>query len=113
MAGGTGDSIVGNTGSMELDIASNLGAETVNLGATTHGATIIRDVSASGGTANTTIMGFSTGGDTIASRSSVSSSNVFLGSSTSSGGSTVLTFLDHSTMILVGITITRDAPVSP
>ncbi len=82
------------------------GSETINLGAG-HGATTLRDVSVSGGTgplAATTVTGFSTSTDVIASANSVAADRDFLGTSTISGGNTILTFRDGSTMTLVGIT---------
>jgi hypothetical protein len=82
------------------------GAETVNLGAG-HGPATFRDISVPGGTgplAATTVMGFSTPTDFIASKTSVSAAGQFLGTSSVSAGNTVLTFVDGTAMTLVGIT---------
>jgi Ca2+-binding RTX toxin-like protein len=83
------------------------GTESVNLG-TGHGATTLRDVSVAGGTgplAATTVTGFSTAADMIASATSVGPTGHFLGASTTdAGGNTILSFADGSTMTLVGIT---------
>jgi hypothetical protein len=98
-----------NSQSTSPTVASALqgsGAETVDLGAG-HGATTLRDVSVAGGTgplAETTVTGFATTTDTIASATSVSPTGTFLGSSETSDGNTVLSFIDGSTMTLVGIT---------
>lgn len=95
-----------NSGTLLVEINSRTGSETVNLGAG-HGATTLRDISVSGGTgspAATTVTGFSTTTDRIASATSFGSGANFLGTSAISGGNTLLTFRDGSTMTLVGIT---------
>src|SRR5262249_38889449 len=82
------------------------GQETVSLGVS-HGATTLRDLSVPGGSgelAATTVTGFSTLTDVIASKSSGSPSGEFRGTSSVSGGATLLSFRDGSTMTLVGIT---------
>jgi hypothetical protein len=101
--GGTGDSISGGTGTLEAQIGSNSGAVTVNLST---GAAGVRDVSVSGGTgASVTVSGFSNNaGNKVESATSVNASNIFQGSSSVVGGNTVLTFLDKSTMTLIGVT---------
>jgi hypothetical protein len=106
------------TGSLLVDIQSRneitrnspstagSGAETVDLGAR-HGATTLNDISAPGGSgplASTTVTGFSTALDVIASETSVSRHGQFLGTSSVSGGNTILTFVDGTTMMLTGIT---------
>jgi hypothetical protein len=109
------DTITGNTGTLTVFInettapGAGSGNETINLGAG-HGAAILQDVALSasattGGATNlTSVTGFATGTDKIASGTSVNSSNVFLGTSNVSGGNTTLTFLDGSKMTLVGVT---------
>jgi hypothetical protein len=65
-----------------------------------------RDVSVSGGPgslARTTVPGFSTGSNAIASATPDGPTGELLATSTASGGNTVLTFADRSTMTLVGI----------
>jgi len=101
------------TGTLLVDIDSRTGSsikgsgsETVNLGAG-HGGTTLRDVSVQGGSgplASTTVIGFSTSTDKIASVTSFASAGNFLGTSAISGGNTILTFRDGSAMTLVGIT---------
>ena len=119
VVGGDGDVITDSVaGSLVVDIESRdwkhgeapsipgSGSETVDLSAG-HGATTLRDVSVPGGTgdlAATSVTGFSTTTDVIASKTSVSPSGEFLGTSTNSGSDTTLTFLDGSTMTLAGIT---------
>jgi len=85
---------------------SGSGSETINLSAG-DGVTTLRDIDVANGTgslAETTVTGFSTTTDVIASQTSVSPSGEFLGTSTISGGNTILTFTDGSTMTLAGIT---------
>jgi hypothetical protein len=116
--GGDGDSIIGGSGTLLVDISAQSkihgsspstagsGSETIDLGAGT-GAATLRDISVPGGTgplAATTVTGFSTVTDVIASKTSVSHSGEFLGTSSVSAGNTTLTFTDGSTMTLVGIT---------
>ena len=105
--GGNQDVIFNNgAGTLLVDITASIsGAETVNLGVG-HGATTLRDASTSGGTAATTVSTFSPATDTIASKTSVSSTNVFLGTSAVVAGNLVLNFLDSTTMTLVGMTST-------
>ena len=105
--GGNKDVIFNNgAGTLLVDITASIsGAETVNLGVG-HGATTLRDASTSGGTAATTVSTFSPATDTIASKTSVSSTNVFLGTSAVVAGNLVLNFLDSTTMTLVGMTST-------
>jgi hypothetical protein len=65
-----------------------------------------RDVSVPGGPgslARTTVPGFSTGSNAIASATPDGPTGQLLATSTASGGNTVLTFADRSTMTLVGI----------
>ena len=69
------------------------------------GATILRDVSVPGGPgtlARTTATGFSTS-EAIASATPDGPTGRLLATSTASGGNTVVTFADGSTMTLVGI----------
>ena len=87
-------------------LTAGSGAETVDLGAG-HGPTTLRDTSVWGGSgplATTTVTGFSTTHDIIASDTSVTSNGHFEGTSTVSGGNSILTFVDGSKMTLVGIT---------
>jgi hypothetical protein len=100
--GGPSDSISGGTGTLEAQIAPNSGSVTVSLST---GVAGVRDVTAAGGTgANVTVTGFSNNaGNAIQSATSVNASNVFLGTSSSSGGNTTLTFLDGSKMTLIGV----------
>lgn len=119
VAGGNND-VIANTvgGTLLVDIYSQSkasgdspstagsGSETVNLGAG-HGATTLQDIAVANGTgslAATTVTGFSTTTDVIESKTSVSPSGDFLGTSTTSGGNTILTFTDGSTMTLAGVT---------
>jgi hypothetical protein len=76
------------------------------------GARTPRDVSVPGGPgflaspgslARTTVPGFSTGSNAIASATPDGPTGQLLATSTASGGNTVLTFADRSTMTLVGI----------
>jgi hypothetical protein len=119
VVGGNSDDINDSvSGSLLVDIESRdkshgnspaiagSGAETINLGAA-HGATTLRDISVPGGSgalAATTVTGFSTTLDVVASKTSVSPSGHFLGTSSVSGGNTVLNFVDGSTMMLAGVT---------
>jgi len=69
------------------------------------GATALRDASVPGGRgslARTTVSGFSAG-DAIASATPDGPTGHLLATSTASGGNTVVTFADGSTMTLVGI----------
>jgi hypothetical protein len=115
--GGGGDSITGGSGALLVDINSQdrvhgkspsiagSGSEMIDLTASS-GAATLRDVSVAGGSgdaAATTVMGFSDA-EVIASKTSVSHAGEFLGTSSVSGGSTILTFTDGSTMTLAGIT---------
>ena len=103
--GGNLDVIVGGSGSLRVDItAKRSGSEQITLGT---GADVLRDVSNPGGTgpaAATTVTGFNTTLDTIASATSVLPPTQF-GTviSSSTGGNTTLTFADGSTMTLVGV----------
>jgi hypothetical protein len=102
------DTITGNTGALLVDItAKSSGAETVNLTAG-HGVATLRDINpgntTTGASDQTSVTGFATATDIIASKTSVNASNVFIGSSSSAGGNTTLTFLDGTTMILAGVT---------
>jgi hypothetical protein len=101
--GGANDTIVGGSGTLQLYINSNVGAETVNLGAG-HGATSLRDVNTGTAGATTSVTEFSTATDTIQSKTSVSTSGTFLGTSSVSGSNTTLTFVDGSVMTLAGVT---------
>ncbi len=116
--GGNGDTILGGGGTLLVNIESQSkvhrqspstagsGAETIDLSAS-HGTTTLRDVSVpsgSGPTATTSVMGFSEIQDVIASKTSVSPSGEFLGTSTVQGTSLVLSFKDGSTMTLANIT---------
>lgn len=95
----------GSRGHGQSSIAGS-GAETIDL-SSKHGPTTLRDISVPGGKsalAATTVTGFSTATDFIASKTSVSPAGVFLGTSSVSAGNTTLTFLDGSKMTLVGIT---------
>ncbi|HEV8679531.1 MAG TPA: hypothetical protein VGQ90_09170 [Stellaceae bacterium] len=119
VAGGDGDVISDSvSGTLLVDIYSQSkvhggspsitgsGSETINLSAG-DGVTTLRDIDVANGTgslAATTVTGFSTDTDVIASKTSVSPSGEFLGTSTTSGGNTILTFTDGSTMTLAGIT---------
>jgi hypothetical protein len=101
--GGSLDTIVGGSGTLQLYINSNVGAETVNLGAG-HGAAALRDIDVGAAGAGTSVSGFSTASDAIQSRTSVDPQNVFLGTSQSDGhGGTILSFVDGSTMTLAGV----------
>jgi hypothetical protein len=107
VVGGNLDTITGNTGTLLVDfIARASGTATVNLTAD-HGATILMDISLGAKTTNATdnvsVTGFSITTDIIASKTSVSSSGAFLGTSSASGGNTILTFLDGTTMTLAGV----------
>jgi hypothetical protein len=98
----TGDTIGGGAGTMLAILDSSAASTTVNLGAT-HGVATLRDNSVSGGKGDAvSVTGFAAT-DVVASATSVNNSNAFIGSSSSSGGNTTLTFLDGSTMILVGV----------
>lgn len=101
---GSGDTITGGVGTMEVDVDSDQGKITVDLSKGTSAATL-RDVSVtSGSTTSVSVTGFSTSTDTIASKTSVNSSGTFLGTSKSDGsGGTILTFLDGSKMTLAGV----------
>jgi len=115
VAGGSGDAINNpGKGTLLVDITSRNGAstvhgsgsETVNL-ASGHGETTLRDISVSGGQgplATTTVAGFAASTDIIASATSVSDTSKFLGTSSVSGGNTVLTFVDGAKVTLVGVT---------
>jgi hypothetical protein len=101
--GGNLDTITGGSGTLQLYINSNVGAETVNLGAG-HGAAALRDVDDGAGGASTSVSGFSTAIDVVQSRTSIDSLGVFLGMSQSNGsGGTILMFIDGSTMTLAGV----------
>jgi hypothetical protein len=101
---GPGDSVVARSGPLETEIRSNLNAsETVDLSAGTS-SDGVRDVSVLGGLgAKVTVTGFATVADKIESAQSVDSSGKFIGVSTVVGGDTLLTFLDGTTMTLVGV----------
>jgi len=113
--GGSGD-VINNLGkgTLLVDINSRDANSTVQSGAgeqvnlgSGHGATTLRDISIPGGhgpLASTTVTGFSAPTDIIASSTSVNDSNKFLGTSSVSGGNTVLTFVDGAKVTLVGIT---------
>lgn len=86
------------------------GSETVDL-SKGHGATTLRDTSVAGHkgqAAETSVTGFSTTTDAIASKTSVDATGTFLGHSTTAGGNTTLTFLDGSQMTLIGVTNVND-----
>lgn len=99
---GSGDSINGGAGTLEAPIGSNLtGSETVNLSAAVSG---VRDDSSGGAGTNATVMGFgNNASNLVGSATSVNASNQFLGTSSSSGGNTTLTFLDGTKMTLIGV----------
>ncbi len=101
--GGNLDTITGGSGTLQLYINSNVGAETVNLGAG-HGAAALRDIDVGAAGATTSVTGFNTATDLIQSKSGVDAQGVFLGTSKSDGsGGTILSFVDGSTMTLAGI----------
>jgi Ca2+-binding RTX toxin-like protein len=115
--GGSLDSITGSLGKLQafLNASGATGsAESINLTAG-HGAASLRDVASNisvvGGTTtfgaangNISVTGFATATDSIQSLTSVNASNQFIGSSSTSNGSTTLTFVDGSTMTLAGVT---------
>jgi len=98
-----GDTVAGGTGTLQVFLDSDQATTTVNLGAG-HGAATLADLSVAGGKGSAiSVSGFATATDIIASPSSVSSTNTFLGTSSSIGGNTTLTFVDGSTMFLAGV----------
>jgi hypothetical protein len=112
--GGALDTITGGGGTLQAFLNATGGAETVNLG-TGHGVASLRDVasniSVSGATTtfgaangSISVTGFASATDIIQSKTSVNASGTFLGTSTTAGGNTTLTFVDGSTMTLVGVT---------
>jgi hypothetical protein len=102
--GGPGDSVVGGAGALEALFRNNLtGSETVDL-STGIGAAGVRDVSIAGGVGSKiTVTGFATAGDKIESSQSVDGTGKFVGTSTVVGGNTTLTFVDGTTMTLLGV----------
>jgi hypothetical protein len=99
---GPGDTVNGGAGKLEAIFRSNLpGNETVNLSS---GVAGVRDAPVSGGAGtNVTVNGF-TSADVIESNKSVDGTGKFLGSSSVVSGNTILTFLDGTTMTIVGVT---------
>jgi hypothetical protein len=97
----TGDTIGGGAGTMLAILDSSAASTTLNLGAT-HGVATLRDNSVTGGKGDAvSVTGFATATDVVASATSVSATNTFLGTSKSDGaGGTILSFLDGSTMTL-------------
>jgi hypothetical protein len=102
---GASDSIIGGAGLLQVGLHSNYTGDTIDLTAAGRGAASIRDNGVSGPTVGTsTVTGFSTSTDVIQSATSVDATNAFIGSSTTDiQGNTVLSFLDGSTMTLVGV----------
>ncbi len=93
--GGNLDTITGGSGTLQLYINSNVGAETVNLGAG-HGAAALRDIDVGAAGATTSVTGFNTATDLIQSKSGVDAQGVFLGTSKSDGsGGTILSFVQR------------------
>lgn len=103
---GKGDSIIGGNGTFEVDIDSDTNGKsvTVDLSKGT-GAATLRDISTKGGGGgDASVTGFDTKGDAIASKTSVSTTGTFLGTSKSDATGTTLTFLDGTTITLAGVT---------
>jgi hypothetical protein len=100
--GGSGDTIQGGTGALEARILQGFGTATVNLGTAASG---VRDVASVVGSAGTkaTVTGFLTASDVIESATNVTGTT-FTGTSSVSGGNTLLTFTDGNTMTIVGVT---------
>lgn len=114
------DTITGGAGTLTANITATnpavsssipgSGNETINLSAG-HGAATLTDVDVSnppgttltGATNTTSVTGFATATDKIASGTS-DPSGTFLGQSKVVGGNTLITFLDGSQMTLVGVT---------
>ena len=100
---GAGDSVVAGTGALEARIRDDIsGTSTIDLSAAAV-ADVVRDVSVAGAGATASVIDFDTTLDRIASATSVDGTNTFLGTSTVVGSDTVLTFLDGSTMTIVGV----------
>lgn len=101
---GPSDSVVAGTGTLEAVIRSNItGQETVNLSAGPN-QDGVRDANVAGASgAVVTVTGFATATDKIESAQSVTATGSFLGTSTIAGGNTTLTFLDGTTMTLIGV----------
>ena len=105
---GVGDSIIGGAGNLEVRIRDDLSgaADTINLSGEVD---TIRDVNftgstVGGSTASAQVHFFNASVDKIASNTSVDNTGKFLGTSGSDGsGGTLLTFLDGSTLDIVGV----------
>jgi hypothetical protein len=109
--GGSGDTISGGAGALSAEIKTGFGSETVNLATVPSGsADVVRDVSVGGAGTKSTVTGFSTSNDSIASATSVNPgggtgpSALGVGATaTASGSDTLITFADSSTMLVVGV----------
>jgi hypothetical protein len=109
--GGNLDAIIGGSGSLRVDItAKRSGSEQITVGS---GAALLRDVpnpTGTGAAATTTVTGFNTTLDTIASATSVISGGGFGQSAlvgataAASGANTLISFADGSTMTVLNTT---------
>jgi len=105
--GGLGDTITAGSGALEARVKTGFGAETINLSAS-GSADGVRDVDVDTGSlldlgTKATVTGFSTADDRIESATSFVG-GVFLGTSVVVGSDTLVTFVDGSTMLIVGVT---------
>lgn len=99
---GASASIIGGAGALQVGLYSTYTGDTIDLTAAGRGAASLRDNGVAGFKGSSTVTGFNASTDVIQSATSAPA-GTFIGTSSSPGGNTTLTFVDGSTMTLIGV----------